>query len=69
MCECGKAACAKLIQLTDSEYEHVRSNPCWYVVRPEHVATDVEHVIEWHAEYWIVETRSPSGRGDPLSCS
>ena len=55
MCECWKASCTEIVHLTGPDYEHVRSDSRWFFVRPKHVSTDIERVIEWHDDYWIVE--------------
>jgi hypothetical protein len=36
-------------------YRHVRSEPTWFFVRPDHVQPEVEVVVERAAGYWIVQ--------------
>ena len=62
VCECWKAGCTEIIHLTGAEYEHVRSDSRWFVVRPEHVSIDVERVMERHSGYWIVEKFGASAK-------
>jgi hypothetical protein len=57
LCECGNEDCVERIALTAEEYEHVRSEPTQFVVRPGHVAPDVEDVVHSEPEYEIVRKR------------
>jgi hypothetical protein len=59
-CECGRASCVEPISMTLAEYEHVRSNPTWFVVAPGHEILDVERKLEEHATYTIAE-KLPGG--------
>ena len=36
VCECGKADCARLIEMTQAEYDGVREDPCKFAVVPGH---------------------------------
>jgi hypothetical protein len=60
ICECGSASCLEPISLTLAEYEHVRSEPTWFAVKPGHVVPDVERKVEEFATYTIVE-KLPGG--------
>jgi hypothetical protein len=60
VCECANTSCTERIQLTLSEYEHVRSDPKWFVVVTGHEALDYERVIEQTDSYTIVE-KLPGG--------
>jgi hypothetical protein len=72
VCECADTACAERIQMPLSAYEHVRSNPTWFVLLAGHEAPRYEQVVERHESYWIVE-KLPGGpaetavRNDPRS--
>lgn len=55
VCECGDGACVERITLSVREYEHVRENSHWFLVKPGHQIPDVETVIERHDHYLIVE--------------
>jgi hypothetical protein len=57
VCECGDETCTKQVELTPEEYEQVRKDPTRFVTCPdqEHVASDVERVVEKHQRYWVVE--------------
>lgn len=60
VCECGNTSCTQRIQLALSEYEHVRSDPRWFVIVPGHEEPDYERVISEVAGYAIVE-KLPGG--------
>jgi len=55
ICECGKSDCMEPVELTLGDYERVRSNPRWFVIRPGHQTIDVERVIEEHEQWHLVE--------------
>lgn len=54
-CECGDAACALEIDLTEEQYRRARRDTRWFVVLPDHEQPDVERVVERHDAYLIVE--------------
>lgn len=54
VCECERTDCYERIELQLEEYERIRSDPTFFVVKPEHDAPDVESVVERHEAYWIV---------------
>jgi hypothetical protein len=60
VCECAKRSCTERVQLTLPEYEHVRSDPKWFVVISGHEELDYERVIEQTDTYSIVE-KLPGG--------
>lgn len=60
ICECASPTCVEPISLTVAEYEHVRSNPTWFVIAHGHEVPDVERRVEDHATYTIVE-KLPGG--------
>jgi 5-bromo-4-chloroindolyl phosphate hydrolysis protein len=55
VCECGSADCIGALMVTVDQYETAHSAPDRFIVKPEHVYHDVEHVIEQHDHYWTVE--------------
>ena len=55
VCECADTACNETIRLTHAEYRHVRSEANWYAVLDGHQVPEVEHVVESHGAYLIVE--------------
>jgi hypothetical protein len=61
LCECH-TACAELVLLTEDEYQEIRRIPTHFVVKPEHVAPDIERVVETHERYAVVETFGEGGK-------
>jgi hypothetical protein len=55
VCECGSADCIGALLVTVEEYETAHAAPDRFIVKPEHVYPDVEHVIERHDRCWTVE--------------
>jgi hypothetical protein len=60
-CECARLGCSRLIELTSEEYEHVRTNPRWFVVAAGHEAPEGETVVEGHDVYLVVEKLGEAG--------
>jgi hypothetical protein len=63
VCECGDSSCVERIEFTVEEYERVRENSHWFLIKPGHEIRDVEHVIERHENYLIVEKPDATFRG------
>jgi hypothetical protein len=55
VCECGDAGCIDHLAVPRGEYERVRAEPTWFLVRPLHVIPDVESVVERHDRWDVVE--------------
>ena len=54
MCECADPACAERLEVPLHEYEQVRDNPTTFLLNPEHVKPEVEHVVRTRRGYAIV---------------
>ena len=54
VCECGRIDCSAPIHLSGAEYEHVRSDPATFAVKPGHEILDTESVVEEHEGYLVV---------------
>ncbi len=72
VCECADSSCTDRIQMALSAYEHVRSDPKWFVIIAGHDIPDYERVISESGGYAIVEKLpgGPAGlaiRDDPRS--
>jgi len=72
VCECADTSCTERVQMSLAEYEHVRSDPKWFVVVPGHEVPEYERVKEQMKGYAIVEKLrgGPAGmaiRDDPRS--
>lgn len=56
ICECSDPLCLERIgPLEVADYEAVRSDPRRFIVAVGHQALDVEHVVEEHRAYTVVE--------------
>ena len=60
-CECARLGCNLLVELTMSEYEHVRSDPRHFLMIPDHEVPEVETVIDRKPGYVIVEKQARAG--------
>ena len=60
-CECAALGCNRLIELTASEYEHVRAQPRRFVVVPGHEREEIETVVETRPGYVVVEKIEEAG--------
>lgn len=54
MCECPITECEATLELTMAQYEEGRSDPTWFLVKPEHMLPGGEHVVHDRGVYWIV---------------
>ena len=61
VCECAAVSCTEAVELTLDEYREVRRNSRRFVVVPGHVVDDVEHVVESHPGYVVVEKTGTAG--------
>jgi hypothetical protein len=46
VCECADMTCTEQLSVDPKTYEHVRSDPTWFLVLPGHEIPDVENIIE-----------------------
>ena len=54
VCECGDINCAEQLEVDLATYEHVRSDPTWFVIVPGHEVSDVEDIVARHDGFDIV---------------
>jgi hypothetical protein len=54
VCECGRESCDRLIAITLTEYERVRSDPVRFAVLRDHVMDDVERVVDENDRFVVV---------------
>jgi hypothetical protein len=47
--------CGEALDITQAQYESVRSNPRRFLVLPGHEDTDVARVVERHGHFLVVE--------------
>lgn len=57
VCECGDLECMERMAVPRVVYEQTRTNPVHFIVKPGHDAQDVEHVVESHGDYAILEKK------------
>jgi hypothetical protein len=63
MCECGDAKCFQMIDLTNQEYEEVRSHPARFFVATGHEdLTAGEAVVKEAPRFTVVEKRGAAER-------
>jgi len=62
LCECGRASCADGIQVNRDDYERVRRHSAEFLITPGHDRPEIEHVVEQHDHYWVVEKFGEAGR-------
>lgn len=55
VCECSDSTCLARVALSVSAYEEVRANPTRFVLVPGHETPEIEHVVERHEGYVVVE--------------
>jgi hypothetical protein len=55
ICECARPDCTTQLEISRDEYAQVRRHPDWFIVAPGHEQTSLEHVVESHHDYVIVE--------------
>ena len=55
VCECNNPKCISTIELTVVEYERVRSNPTWFVIKTDHDLGQSERVVSRDDGYAVVE--------------
>lgn len=63
-CECADQACVERVPLTLEEYEYVRRDPTHFLVKPGHVYSDVERVVETDGSgtrFAVVEKQGEAG--------
>lgn len=57
VCECGDASCSEFVEVSPTEYEGVRAVATHFIVRPGHVAPDIEEVVVENDRFAVVEKR------------
>ncbi|MDQ3824123.1 MAG: hypothetical protein M3321_12870 [Actinomycetota bacterium] len=55
LCECGSAECVERIRMSTVEYQALRSDAARFAIVPGHEEPDVEHVVERHGGYDVVQ--------------
>jgi hypothetical protein len=61
-CECADIDCSEKIQMTLADYEALRSVATHFAVKPGHVRSDAERVVERRPSHVVVEKVGQAGR-------
>lgn len=54
VCECGDGDCELIVRLKIAAYEHIRRDPCLFLVVPGHELPEAEAVVERNDGYFVV---------------
>jgi hypothetical protein len=60
VCECSDASCSDPIEVSAETMRSLHENRNLYVVKPMHINTDLEELVDTHDEFVIVRKPSPS---------
>jgi hypothetical protein len=63
LCECGSSECEELIELTQTEYEHLRRMPTRFAVLHGHDVPAGERVVQANDRFVTVEKVDDTGIG------
>jgi|Tabmets5t2r1_1033131.scaffolds.fasta_scaffold06117_3 hypothetical protein len=55
VCECSNPECIETIELNFEAYERIRSNPTWFLLKPDHDISQIERVVSRDDGYAVVE--------------
>jgi hypothetical protein len=55
LCECSDQVCIASIELTFGEYETIRSDSTWFLVKPGHQIPEIERVVREDSQFVVVE--------------
>jgi hypothetical protein len=55
LCECSNDTCAESLSVSRLDYERVRAVATQFLVVPEHLAPEIEVVVERDPGWWVIE--------------
>ena len=55
ICECSDATCRQPIDLSNEEYEEIRSNSNRFAIAPNHEDPELDRVLSQHPRYTTIE--------------
>lgn len=55
VCECSDRSCSELIRLSLADYEEVRSNSAFFIIKTGHAVEDIEEIVKQTPAYEVVE--------------
>jgi hypothetical protein len=61
ICECADQGCTDHLPIDIGTYQRAREDPRYFLVLPGHHDPRVEHVIETHTDFLIVEKTGKAG--------
>jgi len=61
VCECGDIECVDQIDIDVTEYERIRSDPTFFIVKPGHELPEVESVVDRQDAFNVVCKDQPVG--------
>lgn len=62
LCECDNVECVEKLSVTVAEYESVRAVPTHFLVFPDHVDPQVEHVVSSNERFAVVAKEGAAAR-------
>lgn len=62
VCECSNATCVRRIEMSQADYQALRSDETHFALYPGHADAEIEEVIASHAGYEIVAKRGPAAK-------
>ena len=62
LCECDDLECRGKVAVTRAQYESVRAEPTHFIVLPDHVDPEVEHVVFSDDRFVVVEKEGAAAR-------
>ena len=62
LCECSDPGCTERIELSQADYEHVRSDPTRFVLAHGHAAPEIEHGVEREDDHVVGEKVGLAGQ-------
>jgi hypothetical protein len=62
LCECDDLECHGKVEVTRAEYESVRAVPTRFIVLPDHVDPEIEHVVFSDDRFGVVEKEGAAAR-------
>jgi hypothetical protein len=62
LCECDDLECQGKVNATRTEYESVRAVSTHFIVLPDHVDPQVEHVVSSNERFLVVEKEGVAAR-------
>lgn len=58
-CECSNTDCIEKVSLTLADFEKIRRNPSYFLIKPGHNQPDIEELVDGKPNYAVVEKHQP----------